>query len=97
MNANTKMRVLRQIHLAAEGGKLFRVKFKRRTPPVGEIREMTCKLGAKNRVKGVLEEGIRASEDWRNDTLTVFEMCGKESHFKRIPLDSLISINGKEV
>lgn len=104
MDDRKKLSILRQIY--SNGGDIFTVKFKRRTDkvvngvvtePAGSIREMSCRLGVKGPAKGKLPLGLRATEDWKNDTLTVFEMCGPASHYKRIPLDTLISINGKEL
>lgn len=80
------------------GNKIFKVTFARRNDKVidgqivakaGELRTMVCRLHVKRGVKGTTD---RKSEDRQHDCMTVFEMAGDESGFKRVPLDSVVDM-----
>jgi hypothetical protein len=88
-------------HMRSKGSKIFSVVFKRRTEkrdtdghivPKGAERHMLCRLHVRKGVKGV--EPNRWENDAAINCVTVYEMRGKESGFKRIPLDSVIAIDG---
>lgn len=87
--------------LRSAGHQMFRVSFKRRNDKVvkgkvvakaGEVRDMVCRFGVVKHVKGVLVPGERQGEDHRLRCVTVYEMAGERSNYKRIPVDGIIDV-----
>jgi len=90
-NFLTPQRALRAIREFSTRGRVFSVVFQKRTD--GQIRHMVCRLHVTKYVKGTGGR-LRPQEDSQHGCLTVFEMAGEDSHYKRIPLDQIISITG---
>lgn len=87
--------------IRAQESRIFYVEFRRRNDkvvdgkvlePAGTVRRMNCRLHVSKGVTGALPPGQRKTEDERSQCLTVFEMNGSHSSFKRIPIDSIVAI-----
>ena len=76
-------------HIAAFGNEIFSVTFRKRS--TGEIRKMVCRRHVTKGVKGTSPGRWR--DDWDNDCVTVFEMAGEKSGYKRIPMEGIIEIS----
>lgn len=100
---SAKEEIIRNI-LSKAGDKIFAVSFTKRT--TGEVRNMRARLHVKPKYE--LNDQIDTDTDHRtskfrtdldiqNGTLTVFEMNGKRSSFKRVSLESVKWIQVKGV
>lgn len=88
----------------SQGGRIFTITFRRRNDKrvdgmlvarAGDLRTMVCRLHVHKGVKGLRPD--RPEEDSRVMCVTVYEMAGKRSGFKRVPLDGITAINGRPI
>lgn len=81
---------LRSAIRSLAGGSIFGVRFIKRTD--GEIRDMVCRLGASNKVKGDAGNGP-AYDPIEKGLLPVWDM--QKDGFRSIPLDNIIHVKIK--